>query len=89
MKQMAFRGIDAALEERLRAEAQKKGASLNRTVIELLKKAVGIATPAAGQGKPVEFHDLDDLIGKWTKKEARDFDKILSEQRRIDPDIWK
>ncbi len=89
MKQMAFRGVDPVLEQRLRAEARRNGTSLNRAVIDLLKKALGIAKPAAGMGKPVEFHDLDHLIGKWNKKEAKSFDRTLADQRQIDDDLWR
>jgi hypothetical protein len=33
--------------------------------------------------------DLDRLIGTWSRPEARDFDRALKDQRRIDPELWK
>jgi hypothetical protein len=47
---------------------------------------------AGGKAKkkePVRYHDLDHLAGTWTKEEAAAFDKLIAEQRTIDPDLWK
>lgn len=35
---------------------------------------------------PVRYHDLDHLVGTWTKQEAAAFDKIVKSFRTIDPD---
>jgi len=37
----------------------------------------------------VRYHDLDHLVGTWTKQEAAAFDKIVKSFRTIDPDLWK
>ena len=55
------------------------------TVIHLLEKATG----TTGSGKRrARFHDLDDLAGSWTPKQARTFEGHLEELRPIDPQIW-
>jgi hypothetical protein len=38
---------------------------------------------------PVRYHDLDHLAVTWTKDEAAAFDKLITEQRTIDPELWK
>jgi hypothetical protein len=35
----------------------------------------------------IEHHDLDFAIGTWV--EAPEFDKALSDQRQIEPELWK
>jgi hypothetical protein len=57
------------------------GLSLNRTVIRILEEALG-------QRRELH-HDLDHLAGTWSAEEAAAFDAALTEQRRIDPELWK
>jgi hypothetical protein len=59
--------------------------SVNKAVITLLEEHVN-----HDKKKPSALHhDLDDLCGSWTKAEATAFDKTLTKQRSIDPDLWK
>jgi len=37
---------------------------------------------------PVRYHDLDHLTGTLTKEEAAAFDKLIAEQRTINPRLW-
>jgi hypothetical protein len=60
--------------------------SLNKTVIRLLEEGLGVAGPAAGAAS---YRDLDDLAGVWSDEDAREFDRVLQEQRRIDPELWE
>ena len=85
MKAITLRQIPSELAEILEREAAATGASLNKTVLRLLKKATGISDNGHPSGR---FHDLDDLAGSWTRKQAREFDKHLQRQRPIDSDIW-
>jgi len=34
-------------------------------------------------------HDLDDLFGSLSSKDAKDLDKAIRDQRRIDPEQWR
>lgn len=86
--QLTIRGVDKPLAEMLRGEAVKRGQSLNRTVIALLRKAVGLDS-AQPSSRPREHHDLDFLIGSWSKEEADAFDARLKEMRQIEPEMWK
>jgi len=85
MKAITLRNIPSELAKILEREAAKTGRSLNKTVLTLLEKATG----ARGSGqRPVRFHDLDDLAGSWTRKQAREFEGHLEELRQIDSDLW-
>lgn len=73
--------LDRALRERAAAEHR----SLNATIIDLLARGVGVeASPSSG---PVKSRDLSDIAGTW--EEDAEFDAILEEQNRIDPEMWK
>ena len=85
MKQMTIRGIPKEVEKKAKAEAQRKGVSLNKAFLSLLERSVGIRRK---ERKRV-YHDLDHLSGKWTREEAEAFNKTLDFQRRVDEDLWK
>lgn len=86
MKAITLRQIPSELAEIIEREAAATGTSLNKTVLRLLEKAAGIS----GNGRrPRRFHDLDELAGSWTTKQAREFERHLGDQRQIDPDIWE
>ena len=86
MKAITLRQIPGELAEILEREAAATGASLNKTVLRLLKKATGISDNGRPPGR---FHDLDHLAGSWTRKQAREFDGYLQEHRPIDEDVWE
>jgi hypothetical protein len=86
MKAITLRQIPTELAEIIEREAQATGTSLNKTVLRLLEKATGVS----GRGRrPGRFHDLDELAGSWSAKQAREFDRHLGDQRQLDPDIWE
>jgi len=78
--QYTIRNIPKAVDQALRRKAKAQGKSLNETVLEALKDNVG----ASGKRK---FRDLSDIAGTWV--EDPEFDKIIEEQRRIDPEMWQ
>ena len=82
MKAITLRDIPAPIAERIEREAKRSGKSLNRTVIDLL-------TDDSRNSKSRTYHDLDHLIGMWSNEEAEEFNRLLSEQRTVDPDMWK
>lgn len=91
--QLTLRGVDKALEQRLKQEAKRRGLSVNRVALDLLRRGAGLVIPDAGQpvrqpGPDGKYHDLDHLAGGWTKEEADAFDRELALMRRIDPEVW-
>jgi hypothetical protein len=79
--QYTLRQIPREVDSALRRKAKQEGKSLNEVAIEALARGAGL-----GQ-KPAENHDLDFAIGTWV--EDAEFDKIIEEQRQIDPEMWK
>ncbi len=84
MKAITLRNLPPELERVIRRTAEKKGTSISRAVISLLEVSTGVRNK-----KKVLHHDLDALVGSWTREEASEFDHALAAQRRIDPDLWK
>lgn len=78
--QYTVRSIPAGLDRALREWAHKRNASLNRAIVDVLKKGIGIE-------EEQEHSDLDDLIGTWQADE--DFDLAIAEQNTIEPDLWR
>jgi len=87
MKTITVRNIPSALQSAIRERAEKEGLSLSKTVIRLIGEATGLSRTAAARGP--RYHDLDHLAGTWSEEEARIFDEHLSEQREIDPELWR
>jgi hypothetical protein len=86
MKVITLRNIPPAVARLIEERSARTGMSLNKTVIRLLEERLGVTGPAAGAES---YRDLDDLAGVWSDEDAREFDRILEEQRRIDPELWE
>jgi len=86
MKVITLRNIPPEVARLIEARRERSGLSLNKTVIRLLEESLGVAGPAT---LPRRHDDLDELAGTWTKKEAREFDRALAEQRQIDSELWE
>lgn len=81
---ITLRNIPPDTAQEVELKAQEWDLSLNKTVLRLLERALGVrATGQEGN------HELDELVGVWSPEEARDFDKILADQRRIDEELWR
>ncbi len=83
-----IRNVPADLEKRLEAIAREENASLAQTVMRLLLRATGLRGSQGPGEKPRRHDDLDALAGTWSAEGAEEFERVLAEQRRIDPDIW-
>ena len=85
MKLVTLRNLPPELVRVIKRKAEEGKTSVNKTVISLLEEGVGTRI----MKRKVIYHDLDSLAGSWTAKEAEAFDKALTRQRAIDPDLWK
>jgi hypothetical protein len=85
MKPITLRNIPPEVEKAIRAKVREKRISANRAVIELLEEQVG----STRKRRTPVHHDLDDLAGSWSSREAKAFDEALSVSRQIDEDLWK
>jgi plasmid stability protein len=85
VKTVTIRNIPPKLERAIRQRAGARRTSMNKAVMTLLEEHLGVSVsePAA------EYHDLDELAGVWSEREARPIEEVLAKQRAIDRDLWK
>ncbi len=84
-KAITLRGVPPDVAQVIRRKVNETGESVNRVVIRLLEEGAGVGK----KQKSVLHHDLDGLIGVWSREEARSFNRALEDQRKIDPALWK
>ena len=83
MKTMTIRNVSSDIATALDAERRRRGLSLNRTVLALLREALGISG-ARGRG-----NGLARLAGTWSEDEYREFEQAVAPFAEIDEDLWK
>ena len=81
MAQYTIRKVPASVDRMLRERARTEGKSLNEAAIEALQAGLGLSEV------PVEFDDLDDLIGTW--QHDPDTDQALADQDVVDLELWR
>lgn len=79
--QYTLRNVPRHLDRALRQQARREDKSLNAVLLAALSQAMGLAGEL-----PIQ-RDLSDIAGSW--QGARKLDRILEEQRQIDPELWK
>jgi hypothetical protein len=79
--QYTLRAIPKTLDAALRRRAKQESKSLNTVAVEALARGLDLSHT------PVEFTDLDNLIGSWNEDPA--FDTTIADFSRVDPADWK
>ncbi len=85
MKTLTIRGIDDRVSKELKKRAKKQDTSVNQTVIQILKKTLGLEKNTIFK----EYDDLNKLAGTWKNKELKNFNNDIKDFDKIDRDIWK
>lgn len=85
MHQLTIRGFDDELEGYIRHLAKREGISLNRAVLQLIRRGANLDVPDAD----VVGSSLDHLTGTWTAGEADAIDRALADFSQIDEELWK
>ncbi|HEX9688262.1 MAG TPA: Arc family DNA-binding protein [Thermoanaerobaculia bacterium] len=78
-RQLTVRGVPEDVAERLESLSRSRGRSVNSTVLEILKDAVGV-------------HERKKRLARyatWTEEDLADFERALADQRRIDEELWR
>ena len=75
--QYTVRGIPPEVDAVLRRKARQKRISLNKLLVQEISAVAG----------PIRYRKRSDLGGNWL--EDPEFEKVLSEQRVIDRELWK
>ena len=82
MSQITLRQIPDVLDKQLRSLAGKNNISLNKIVLSLLMKDLGLSDNSNKK------RNLTDLCGTWTQNQYDEFQKNTEIFNRIDPEIW-
>lgn len=79
MKAIALRNVPPDLVAALEREKRRRGQSLNRTAIELLKQSLGVGSPGS--------NGLGRLAGGWSDERVREFERVLAPFSDLDPEM--
>lgn len=79
-----LRNIAPKVMSLLKKKATEQKTSVNSLIVQFIEQSLGIAHPI----KKVVFHDLDHLIGTWSDKDKKIFDKNIKSFEKIDKDLW-
>lgn len=81
MKHMTVRKIPPDVAEALDREKHQRQTSLNQTVIDLLRQALGVG--------PERSNGLAALAGDWSDEELAEFERVTAPFDQIDDEIWR
>jgi plasmid stability protein len=83
MKALTVRNVDARLASALTRETKRRGTSLNQTVLDVLRRGLGIdqVTPRT--------NGLEKLAGTWTAEDLEEFEANVAMFEAIDPELWR
>lgn len=83
MKTMTIRNVSPELAQALEKERRKRGISLNRTVLALLRNALGVRSQA------VRSNGLRELAGAWSEAEYQQFEQAVVPLGEVDEAMWR
>ena len=83
MSQITLRDLPEPLEREIRREAKRRGSSLNKAIIGILEKALGL------QSRPDKKRDLGSLAGTWDEAALAEFQDATSVFETIDAENWQ
>lgn len=87
MNQLTVRGFDPELERRLRDLARRRGISLSRAALLLMRRGAGMERSepeSSGVG-----NSLDEWIGDWSEEEEQQFLATVAVFEQIDEELWQ
>lgn len=83
MRHLTVRGVPPGLARALEIEKTRRGTSLNQTVLDLLKQALGV------DGWGVRSNGLARIAGTWSAAEHDAFTEAVSVTEQIDDELWR
>jgi plasmid stability protein len=78
---LTVRNLPEELADALAREKQRRGTSLNKTVIDLLEQSLGVHS--------TRTNGLRKLSGTWTANQQREFLDSIRSLDEIDQDLWR
>lgn len=82
MHHLTVRDVPDEVARALAAERERRGTSLNRTVIDLLAAALGVSRVPQENG-------LRELAGTWTDADLAEFEVAVAPFDRPDAELWR
>ncbi len=83
MRHLTIRNVSPELAAALHDEKEQRGASLNRTVLDLLERALGVGM------RRNRSNGLADLAGAWNDAEHARFEEAIAVTEQIDEELWR
>ena len=83
MSQITLRDLPEPLEREFRKQAQRRGSSINKLIISILEKGLGLQS---AQGKK---RDLSSLAGTWDEAAFSEYAQAERAFETIDTENWK
>ena len=83
MKALTIRKVEPKLSAALVRETKRRGTSLNQTVLDLLRQALGI------DDLEPRTNGLEKFAGTWTAEEFKEFEANVSVFEQIDAELWR
>ncbi len=84
MKSITVHGIDRETEKLIKERAKSAGTSVNKTVKELLAKALGKA-----KDKSDHRAEFLDFFGVWSEADESQFLEAIKDLEAVNPEDWK
>lgn len=82
MKHLTVRRVPDDIARALEKEKQRRGESLNQTVIDLLRQSLGVGAAPRSNG-------LGAMAGTWTPGDFTEFEEAVAEAEQIDAELWR
>ena len=81
MKYLTIRNVSPELGAALEEEKRNRGTSLNRTVLEVLERALGVGGRRS--------NGLAGLAGTWSEAEHERFAAAIAVTEQVDEELWR
>lgn len=85
MRHLTIRNIPPEVAEALEKTRTRSRASLNQTVIDLLRRALGVR----GREEEKSGNGLASFAGTWTKEQHERFEAAVAVTEQIDEELWR
>ncbi len=82
-KYLTVRNLPPRVSEALETEKRRQQTSLNQTVIDLLRKSLGIELADAST------NGLRRLAGSWSGADLERFEEAVAPTEQVDPELWR
>lgn len=79
---LTVRNLPTDVATELERERKRRGASLNQTVVNVLRRGLGL-------GQERKSNGLGALAGTWSEEEFEEFERNIQELEQVDEELWR